>query len=201
MEKFDWIEPFIIWQGVLAIVLGYLFTALLYQSPFFTLKRPKPNLVTKWMYERPDGTLYPEPWGERELAVVIWKTTSLILAMIFFFADFAIMAMAAIKQLCLWVMQTIGLEATQVLLGVIVLILGGGAFVFKLKHQRLYGFVEVVFAGVVAIIIARQMRPGTDWSSQVATLIGTIYVVSRGLSNIKEGFKARSEQQSLTISN
>jgi len=64
----------------------------------------------------------------------------------------------------------------------------------KTKHRRIYGVIEVVFAWVAGVIAARQMKPGADWSGQIATMIGAVYIVSRGLENVKEGFKNKKQK-------
>jgi uncharacterized membrane protein HdeD (DUF308 family) len=97
-----------------------------------------------------------------------------------------------LKTPALWMMSKLGLRLTQLLVGAGVLPLGFGAFFFKLRHQKTYGCVEILFAGIAAVIAARQMKPASDWSGQIATLVGAVYIVSRGLSNIKDGFKTKN---------
>jgi hypothetical protein len=97
---------------------------------------------------------------------------------------------------CVLLMGKLGLQNVQLLVGAAVLLLGVAAFSFKLVNQVIYGVVEVLFAGVAADVTSRQMNAGADWAAQIATLIGAVYIVSRGLSNIKEGFASKQKNLS-----
>jgi hypothetical protein len=111
---------------------------------------------------------------------------------IFLIGDGMVAISPWLKRISLWAMNALGVKSMQLLVGLSVLLLGFSAFYFKLKRQISYGAVEVFFAWTAGVIAARQMRPDSDWSGQIATLIGAVYIVSRGLGNIKDGLNAKS---------
>jgi hypothetical protein len=90
------------------------------------------------------------------------------------------------------VMQLLGLQITQLLIGAGVVIVGYLAYRFKRANLLAYGSVEIMFAAAVAIVTAKQMSGNTSWAGPAATLGGAIYVVSRGLGNYAEGAKQRA---------
>jgi hypothetical protein len=135
---------------------------------------------------------------EKEIAIsdetvkwLIFVVFSALLVLVFLAGDLAIALSPFAVRFYFWFMTTFGLKATQLLIGLAVIFLGSGAFLFKLKYQMTYGIVEVLFAWLAGSLTARQIRPGGDWPGQLATLVGAIYIVSRGLGNIRDGVKAR----------
>jgi hypothetical protein len=135
-----------------------------------------------------------------ELLKIIFFCLFLLIVAIFFLGDATLMVGPFLARSYLWLMATFGLKATQLVIGVTVVVIGFGAFFFKSRHQTAYGAVEVTFAWVAAIIAARQMKPRADWSGQIATLIGAIYIVSRGLGNAKDGLKKNNGRPALNDS-
>ncbi len=176
----------------LAILLGYLLTALVYQNLQFIYGVKAPSFL-RYMRAIHSGSAPRDltPMEERDFAFALWLALTLMVAVMFFAADAVVSAAPFLKRFYLWSMRTFGLQVTQLLLACAVLLLGWAAFKLKEKHQRTYGVVEVLFAWVAAVITARQMKPGMDWSGQVATLVGAVYIVSRGLNNIKDGAIAK----------
>ena len=140
------------------------------------------------------------PWfrSKRSLRrdILDWLILSGFALAIFFLADVVILLAPYAGQGYSWAMQTLGLQAAHLLLAASVISLGIGAFFFKTDYQPAYGVVELLFAAVGAVIAARQIHPGGDWSGQIATLIGCVYIVSRGLGNIKDGLEAKDKEKS-----
>jgi hypothetical protein len=170
----------------LALVLGWLGTSLIARSMPFILR----------------GIRFSLRWVEETRALdskSALKLKRFVFLLFFLPGGTALLEFLTFKiasRLYLWSMRAFGLEAAQLLLGGAVVLVGVGAFFFKSKHQIAYGVLEVTFAGIGGIITARQMKPGADWSGQVATLIGAVYIVSRGLSNVKDGIKAEQKKKS-----
>jgi hypothetical protein len=84
-----------------------------------------------------------------------------------------------------------GLHLTQLLVSVLVIAVGWSAHRFKLRNKLWYGYVEVVFgAGSAIAVVSRVNFAAIEFRSltlaQYAALVGTAYVVARGLNNITE---------------
>jgi hypothetical protein len=103
------------------------------------------------------------------------------------FADVMIVLLSNAPRVFVKLMQILGLHLTQLVIGAVVVLLGFLAYKFKASKQSAYGAVEIMFAAAAAIVTARQMSMTTDWTGPAASLGATVYVVSRGLSNYKEG--------------
>ena len=174
----------------MALGAGYLFASFIYRGVEalvdLALLGPELRKLLRLPEQRPSRSNNRIKW-------VIWVLVSVVLVVMFLIGNAVILAAPFLKQAYLWAMRAFGLRATQLALGATVIVLGCGAFFFKLKHQKTYGLLEVIFAGIVGLIAARQLRPGTDWSGSIATLIGAVYIVSRGLSNINDGFVAKGK--------
>ncbi len=167
----------------LAVLFGYGMSSFLLVTLPFTQR-----YLDSLKYSKTPGARMPWPRPtEYQLKVQAWIVSSLFCMAVFLAADVIVAIEPYLVRTYLWSMRTIGLEATQLLLGGVVVALGRGAYVFKRDNQYLYGIVEVLFAFVAAVITARQMKAGGDWSPQVSALIGAVYIVSRGMGNIKEG--------------
>lgn len=107
-------------------------------------------------------------------------------------AELLHLAMPVIKLLYAYVLKRFGLKTIQILAGILVMVLGWLVYRFKLRNQVAYGTIEVLFAGITGVIAARQVNPQRDWSGQFATLVGAVYIVSRGLANIYDGLEKRT---------
>jgi hypothetical protein len=164
--------------------------ALLITKPALVLFPRKPSKTTKyWSWDEEEA---PEIVARRELR----EATSLFLWMCLFLLVF--WALFKVPIAFLWAMRILGVKSLQILIGLGVVLFGYIAFAFKAINQRLYGTVEIAFAGVAGIITARQIRFEADWSGQAAALIGAVYIVSRGLSNVKDGIakeKKKAEEE------
>jgi hypothetical protein len=86
-----------------------------------------------------------------------------------------------------YAMTELGVGVTQLLIAIFVILLGLAAHLFKKKNQLKYGLVEILFAAATAIIAARQLVPNMSWAGPLATLGGSMYIVSRGLDNVAKG--------------
>lgn len=84
-----------------------------------------------------------------------------------------------------------GAHFTQMLVAGIVIGAGWSAARFKRQNQRWYGYVEVFFGVMSAIaIVSRTNFAAVEFAAlslaQYGGLIGSAYVVARGLTNIRE---------------
>jgi hypothetical protein len=132
----------------------------------------------------------PSGFGNKEFWRLFYGVGFLVLILVSLgIAEVVQLAGPFIVRAYLFSIQRLGGQNTEVVIGVAVLISGIAAFFFKLKHQRAYGAVEVLFGGVAAVVTARQMKAATNWTPQITALIGAVYIVSRGLNNISDGFK------------
>jgi len=93
------------------------------------------------------------------------------------------------RELFVKILAAIGLRLTQLFVGLGVMVIGVGAYIFKVKRQSAYGVVEIMFAGVASVIAAKQLTTTAAPAAALATLAGSVYVVSRGMSNYFEGKK------------
>ncbi len=91
-----------------------------------------------------------------------------------------------------YVLERLGIQGTQVAIGLAVIVAGLAAYRFKMKSQTVYGFVEIILAGAIGVATAKQMTATTQLTGPVAALIGAIYVVSRGAGNIADGWKKKT---------
>ncbi|PYU65837.1 MAG: hypothetical protein DMG49_23450 [Acidobacteria bacterium] len=107
-------------------------------------------------------------------------------------ADGMIAALPYASRAFLTLMQLLGLQLVQLLIGAGVVVLGYLAYRFKRAKQTAYGAVEIMFAAAVAIVIAKQMSRIADWTGPAASLGAAVYVVSRGLGNYAEGVAKRT---------
>jgi len=110
----------------------------------------------------------------------------------FSLGDLLFFLLQLIRRLYLYAIDTIGLQSTQVGMGVLVILGGLVAYRFKTKNQVIYGLVEIIFAGALGVATAKQITPTTQPTGVVAAIIGAIYVVSRGVGNIADGWKKSS---------
>ena len=82
--------------------------------------------------------------------------------------------------------RVIGLYGTQFLIGAGIVSLGLFAHWFKGKNQRLYGIIEVLFGSLSAFAIAFSLPSDNISLTEYASLVGSSYVVARGMSNMSE---------------
>jgi|ERR1700733_10088424 len=113
----------------------------------------------------------------------------LVFAAMFAFGDLVWAAEPYIHRGYSFALYKVGIQGTQVAIGLTVIMLGLGAYWFKVKNQTVYGFVEIIFAGAVGVATAKQMTAAAQLTGPIAALIGAIYVVSRGAGNIADGWR------------
>lgn len=102
-----------------------------------------------------------------------------------------------LRRIYAWLTSTFGLEVTQLIFGAMVLVLGTMAFLFKKNYQPAYGIVELFFGFGAGVVGAKQLKPDMRpeaWLAPLATLIGSVYVVSRGWGNISDGLNDNRER-------
>jgi hypothetical protein len=85
----------------------------------------------------------------------------------------------------------LGLHLTQALAIAFVIALGFAASEFKLRGKLYYGMVEVFFGVISSVAIVSRVNftpiPVSQMSlAQVTALVGSVYVVARGFTNIHE---------------
>lgn len=102
-------------------------------------------------------------------------------------ADGMVAAAPYVYKGYLKLMDFMGLEVTELLMGAVVVLLGYAAYIFKKKKKSAYGTVEIIFAASTAIVTAKQISAQGKLFPALATLGGCVYVVARGLSNIGGG--------------
>jgi hypothetical protein len=117
-----------------------------------------------------------------------WSWPFPVAVLLFFGYFFNEAHMPAVWQ---FLVHTIGLVATQALTTVIVLGLGYGAYRFKLKSKLYYGYLEIMFGSFsAAAVVWRVHFAAADFTNlsigQGVALVGSAYVVARGLSNSHE---------------
>ena len=78
---------------------------------------------------------------------------------------------------------------SQFFVAVITLALGTFAFWFKKKNQVNYGLFEIAFGIACAFRLARGLLVQEAMLAQWASLVGAVYVVSRGVNNVVDGEK------------
>lgn len=95
-----------------------------------------------------------------------------------------------VKPLAVFLMQAIGLRTFQLVIATGAVILGYAAHAFKQRNKKLYGRCEVVFAILYAIkssdsIDGTRLNQLALWTA----VLGSMYVVARGLNNISDAKK------------
>ena len=68
---------------------------------------------------------------------------------------------------------------------------------FKAINKLVYGFVEVVVALFAAWEILGSLK--AERFQNIATLVGAVYFISRGLSNMYEDIESRRKQHNETL--
>lgn len=87
--------------------------------------------------------------------------------------------------------RTIGLHWTQVLVALFVVTVGYGAHWFKQANKLWYGYSEMLFGVLSAVLVVSRINfAAVEFSNltlaQYGTLVGAAYVVARGLNNVSE---------------
>ena len=92
-----------------------------------------------------------------------------------------------------------GVQVTEILIAMGVLVFGVLAFLFKANYQRAYGVVEIVFAASLALVTAQQLRSQESWTATMMGLGGCVYVVSRGLGNYTDPSKSPAAREAAKL--
>jgi hypothetical protein len=77
------------------------------------------------------------------------------------------------------------------MVGGAVFVYGETAYAFKRRHQMFYGCMEIIF-GITAAIIAATYRKVDD-PTTLAAILGCVYVVVRGRTNVSEAERISKE--------
>lgn len=177
---------FFLEELLLAIVIGYVLMRLILLSPTADAMAHEYSL-----YRFSELLFGPRHLKkeDREVANDLWRSISVLAICIFAAADAIFFLWPSCIAFYLWLRGVVGVELTTLFGGFGLIVLGWAAFSFKKRDQQTYGALEVIFAGIAAVIAIRQITPGRDWSGQFASLVGAVYIVSRGLSNVEDGAK------------
>ncbi len=84
------------------------------------------------------------------------------------------------------VLHAMGIEVTQTLVAVAMIVIAYSAYRFKKAKQKLYGIVEIIFTAV-SVVVALKTTPANNHLGLAVALIGAMYVGSRGFANYYEG--------------
>jgi hypothetical protein len=82
--------------------------------------------------------------------------------------------------------RLVGLHKTQIILALLMILAGICAYFFKQMTQQWYGFVEAIFGGSAVVAVVLGILPSSATPAQWATLVGSAYVIARGLNNWAE---------------
>jgi len=90
-----------------------------------------------------------------------------------------------------FVTGAVGLHSTQFIVAMLVVAAGFGAHRFKQTSKLFYGYSEVAFGVLSAVLVVTRINfVAAEFRSlslaQYGTLVGCAYVVARGLNNISE---------------
>lgn len=80
-----------------------------------------------------------------------------------------------------------GLYGMRVFVGVVVVGCGIAGYFWKRKNQYSYGLGEIVFGVLVIFYVTFRIEPGNSYLSQWSALVGSAYVIARGLNNRADG--------------
>jgi hypothetical protein len=104
-------------------------------------------------------------------------------------ADVIIGAMPYAPSAFRKLLQLVGLQVAQVVIAALVVLVGSLAFKFKRANQATYGIVKVIVAAATAIAAVKNVNNIHDFGGVAFSLAATVYVVSRGLGNYRDGKK------------
>jgi MFS family permease len=110
-----------------------------------------------------------------------------------FLANSLIAALPLAEKTFQKLLHLLGLQFTQFVITVVVVIVGYLAFRFKLKYQAAYGSVEIIFAAAVTIVTVEQMTSARGLMAVATSLGAAVYVVSRGCGNLHEGMATAAQ--------
>jgi hypothetical protein len=127
--------------------------------------------------------------GESVLRIVL--SSVMAVGMTFVFAE----AQHYGPRLFSYLGQLLGVRGAQIVL--IVCICGAGWFAheYKRKQQIRYGLLEVLFGVVSTVTVGLSMIPGNSTLTQGVALVGSGYVIARGLNNVRDGRSAKGYSQ------
>jgi hypothetical protein len=93
----------------------------------------------------------------------------------------------------LLLIKLLGLYGLRTLVGIGVVFLGVSAWNLKKTDLFVYGLAEVLFGICSAVYVASGLKPDEILVSHWAALIGSAYVVARGLGNTSDGWQQIKE--------
>jgi CDP-diglyceride synthetase len=123
--------------------------------------------------------------GKKPKWHLIWYVVFFTLVMLFFESA------TDYPQIPAQIVAVLGLHLAQLLAVVLVAVLGFAASEFKLRSKLYYGTLEVFFGMVSSIAVVTRVHftpvPVSQMTlPQITALVGSIYVVARGVTNIRE---------------
>jgi hypothetical protein len=132
--------------------------------------------------------------GESLLRIVL--STLLGLGMTFVFAE----AQQHGAKLFFYLGRLLGVRGAQVVLIVCVCVTGWFAHEYKRRQQIRYGMLEVLFGVVSAVSVGFSMIPGNSTLTQWVALVGSGYVIARGLNNVSDGRTEKLRIEAILLS-
>ena len=115
----------------------------------------------------------------------------IVFELMFLFGDLIWLIEPSIHKMYFYALTKLGFQGAEAGIGISVLFFGVVAFVFKLEHPRLYGLTELLVAITLGALAAKQIRSPSPAIGEATALIGAVYIVSRGMGNILDGWKPK----------
>jgi TRAP-type uncharacterized transport system fused permease subunit len=85
-----------------------------------------------------------------------------------------------------YILSSIDTYQTKLTIFGVVVALGFGAYRFKKFSQFWYGTIEIIFGGLYAFNTIAEMHNRDGLFAKWAVLVGCVYILARGFSNVKD---------------
>jgi hypothetical protein len=87
----------------------------------------------------------------------------------------------------------LGLEKSHYDVAELIVTGGGAIWLLRTRLPMLYGIIEIVFAFLSGLAVARDMTRRGEYFAHIVTMFGCAYIVSRGIGNVSEALKAGND--------
>ena len=94
-----------------------------------------------------------------------------------------------------WLIGLLGWGLIQVGVALAVVALGWLAYWYKGQNQFIYGLIEVLVAMATAMISTFGISSNRETFTRVATIVGCVYIVSRGFENMNRAIEETKKRQ------
>jgi hypothetical protein len=132
--------------------------------------------------------------GESALQIVV--SSALAVVMTFVFAE----AQQHGAKLFSYLGHLLGVRGAQIVLITVICAAGWFAHEYKRRQQIRYGMLEVLFGVVSAVSVGLSMIPGNSTLTQWVALVGSGYVIARGLNNVRDGRTEKLRIEAILLS-